>query len=267
MLKVKNLSLHIGSKLILNDIRFEATPGTLTAIIGPNGAGKTSLLKQISRPQNNLNSKIFWKDKPLTQYSMEHLSKERAVFSQRTDLEAGFDVQEVVMMGRYPYFKYQPGPDDYAAVGKALQQSEMNRLSSRKFYTLSGGEQQRVHFARVLAQLDNDIDNKLLILDEPLNNLDIRHQYQLMEMTRAFALSGNTVLMVLHDIQMALQFADQILLLKAGRQIAHGSVSQVLDESLLSSVYDMDVRIIADNGSNIPLIRFESLNYVHKLQI
>jgi iron complex transport system ATP-binding protein len=267
MLKVKNLSYKIGSKNILNKISFDASPGTLTAIIGPNGAGKSTLLKQISNQQINSDTQVLWKEKPLREYKSECIARERAVFSQKTDLDAGFDVQEVVMMGRYPYFKYQPSSEDYCAIEKALVQCEMKSFSARPFSGLSGGEQQRVHFARVLAQLDNEIDNKLLILDEPLNNLDVRHQFQLMDLTRNFAKAGNTVLMVLHDIQMALRFADQVLILKAGEQIAFGPVSQILDENLLASVYEMDVRIMPDQEGRFPIIQFESFIHEHKLQL
>lgn len=267
MLKVKNLSYTIGSKSILKNINFQTAPGTLTAIIGPNGAGKSSLLKQIFKQQNNSQAQVIWKEKALKDYKPECIARERAVFSQKTDLDAGFDVLEVVMMGRYPYFKYQPSSEDYCAIEKALLQSEMKSFSGRQFSGLSGGEQQRVHFARVMAQLDNDINNKLLILDEPLNNLDVRHQFQLMNLTHNFAKAGNTVLMVLHDIQMALRFADQVLILKAGEQIAFGPVSQILDEILLSSVYEMDVRIVPDQEGRFPIIQFESFIHEHKFQL
>ena len=220
MLKVKNLSYKIGSKNILRNISFEAPKGTLTAIIGPNGAGKSSLSKQISSQQINSAAQVLWKEKSLKEYKPECLAGERAVFSQRTDLDAGFDVQEVVMMGRYPYFKYQPSPDDYASVAKALQQCDMKNFSGRQFCGLSGGEQQRVDIARALLT-----SPKLILADEPTGNLDPETSDEIMNLLIQIARDyGTSVIMATHDYMVIRKFSARMVRTEGGKVIDNATI-------------------------------------------
>ncbi|MEX2437894.1 MAG: heme ABC transporter ATP-binding protein [Candidatus Babeliales bacterium] len=235
----------IANKQILTAINGRLKKNTFTAILGANGAGKSTLVKLISKELNAHSGEIKWRGAPLEKYKAADLARERAVLTQKSSMNYDFPVQEVVMMGRYPHFKNHPQKGDYTAVEESLQAVQMLEFKTRNFLSLSGGEQQRVHLARVLAQLwdENKIaySEKLLLLDEPLNNLDIKHQHEILQLSRDFAHRENVVLAVLHDVNLAAMYADEIILLKNGKIFAHGTPAEVLGEEQLSICYDMPV--------------------------
>lgn len=260
MLQVQNIQFKVGNIHLLKDISFEVTEGEFVAILGPNGAGKSTLLKQVAGQTQIQSGHIFWKGQPLNDICKKVLSKQRAVLTQQTQVAFDFSVESVTMMGRYPHFENIPSEKDHQAVHHCLKSTEMNSYCERSILSLSGGEQQRTHIARVWAQLysekQNSLDPKILLLDEPLNNLDIRHQHNILQESAKYAKKGNIVLAVLHDINLAAMYASKILLLKKGQILALGTPEEVLQEDLLSECYDFPARVTMHPFHHSPQVHF-----------
>lgn len=258
MLNVYQLSYQIGKVSILRFVDFRVEPGNLVAIIGANGAGKSTLMRLISRELTPKQGYVSWKGIPLNKYTVESLAKERAVLMQEASLTYNFPVKEVILMGRYPYFNYRPSKDDWDKVAVNMRMMGISHLGDRSYRSLSGGEKQRVQFTRVLTQLSDEKTPYLLLLDEPLNNLDIRYQHSCLMTAKAFAERGNVVLIIIHDINIAAQYADQMLLLKAGTQIAYGKPSEVMTTERISDCYDIPANIGTHPVVGSPVVYFNT---------
>ncbi len=254
MLSVHNISFSHQGRRLLQEISFEVNRGELTVVLGSNGAGKSTLLKCISREWNPQQGQIVWNQKPLASWTGAALAKERAVLTQNFQISLPFSVEQIVMMGRYPHFKSSPSPLDNHTVLQSLRYTGIEHLKGRNYLTLSGGEQQRVQLARILAQLwDGDNSNKLMLLDEPVSALDIQYQHGVMQLVKKLALRGFTIVAVLHDLNLALQYADKILMLKQGKQIAYGDL-QVLNGENIREVYEVDAELIQHPESKRKLV-------------
>lgn len=218
MLTTKNLSVGIANKVILENISEAFEAGKISLIIGPNGAGKSTFIKAICG-QLKLNQKGTV-DYDTEVLSISELAKVRAVLSQNSKLNFPLTVRDIVMMGRYPHFNNYPSEKDKRACNEAIQFFELENFVDRNYLTLSGGEMQRVHFARVLAQIWFSEENKTryLILDEPLTFLDVHFQYSFMYKMQELAKENNIVIIgVLHDLNLTAKFADKIMLLSHGK--------------------------------------------------
>jgi iron complex transport system ATP-binding protein len=249
MLIADKISYSIKKTEILSDVSLEVQPGEILAIIGPNGAGKSTLLRILSGELKRYSGSILFNDKVLSSFKPVELAIRRAVLSQSISLSLPFTVLEVVMMGRYPYFKNLPSSFDEAIVEKCLWQTGIHHLSTRNYLTLSGGEKQRTHLARVLAQLQGELENgkgKILFLDEPVNGLDLKYQQQVMKISREWKGEKNVIVAVLHDLNLAAQYADRILLLHEGKKEIIDVPSKVLTKENIKKVYDVDVRILEE---------------------
>ena len=254
MLRIDNISLMRNQRLLLQNISFEAKVGELVVILGSNGAGKSSLLKCISREWQPQQGIVSWNNKPLTQWGEKELARQRAVLTQHYQISLPFSSEEIVMMGRYPYFKNSPAEIDRHTVMQCLRYTGIEHLQKRNYLTLSGGEQQRVQIARILAQLwDGDSGQKLMLLDEPVSALDIQYQHSVMQLAKKLSLRGYTVVAVLHDLNLALQYADKVLMMKKGRQVAFGDM-RVLNEHNIREVYEVDTEIIQHPDSKRRLV-------------
>lgn len=260
MLEIRNISYRIGKKDILSEISFSAMPGTFTGILGPNGAGKSTLLKLVAGEFTLQNGNILLKQRSLSDFSIRELSLQRAVMTQSIHMSSHFKVHEVVMMGRYPHFNSVPHQKDILAARKSLAMVDLADMEHRLYVSLSGGEQQRVQFARVLAQMtsENASGPKMLLLDEPLNNLDVKHQHLLMETARQFAQAGNIVIAVLHDINLAAYYTDELVLLSKGKKIAMGKPADVITSEILESCYQFPVTIGRHPFHGSPVVYFGS---------
>jgi len=259
MLSVKDISFSVGDRALLSGLNFEATPGEFIAILGPNGAGKSTLMKLIGGQLEAAAGEISWRDQDVRKGCQKTLARQRAVLTQHTQVAFDFSVESIVLMGRYPHFRNAPGRQDEIAVCQALSDTDMTSYSERNIQTLSGGEQQRTHISRVLAQLfeeEQQNDAKLLLLDEPLNNLDIRHQHNILQYSAGYSQKGNVVLAVLHDINMAAMYAHKVLLMKQGRLLAFGTPHEVLTDQLLTTCYDFPARVTRNPFHNIPQVHF-----------
>lgn len=253
MLQANHLSYRIGTRLLVNDVSFTIRAGELLAIVGPNGAGKSTLLKLCARELNPASGTIDRLGTSLRTYTNSQLARFRGMLHQQNPMTFPFRVGELVLMGRYPHCGAHPTAADQAIAGAALDIVGMRAFSDRIVSTLSGGEQQRVQLARVLAQVW-DVPNGLLLLDEPTTGLDLLHQHQLLDVARQMARRGYAVVAVLHDLNMAAQYADQLLMLKGGRREAYGPPRAVLTEALIERVFGLPVQLLDNPCHQCPLI-------------
>jgi iron complex transport system ATP-binding protein len=259
MLVADNIRFDIKEKTILAPLSLTAKPGQLLGVLGPNGAGKSTLVKLLSGENRISAGRIWWQGKALDTYRGPELARERAVLTQHIQMSYNFPVEAVVMMGRYPHFRYHPEKDDRAAAQAAMRHTGIAHLAQRYYLTLSGGERQRVQMARVLAQVWPEAHRqqpKLLLLDEPLNNLDIRYQHEVMEIVKEFMQHGHVAIAVLHDLNLASMYADQLLLLHEGYKMGAGAPEEVLEASLLEQCYEFPVSVQSHPFRSCPYVFF-----------
>lgn len=256
MLQAENISFAHRTCQILKNIDLSIRSGELLVIIGPNGAGKSTLLNILANELISDTSRIVFKKKDLSSWKPRILAQHKAKFSQEFNKDIGLTSQEIVLMGRYPYFDATPHAEDWEVVSRVMQITEVYHLRNRLYNALSGGEKQRVHLARVLAQVDNKHKEKLAFFDEPLNNLDIRHQYQVLEALKNFTQQGNSVVIVLHDLNLAAEFADRLLLLKEGQIKAIGNPEEIFKKEIISGAYNFPCTICKNPVNDCPMIIF-----------
>lgn len=256
MIVAHKISYAQKNIVILHNIDLDITHGELVVIIGPNGAGKSTLLSMLANEMNDNEEPIFFKQKTFDQWDAHQLPLHKAKFSQQYNHDIPLTVEEVVLMGRYPYFDSVPSKEDTTAVEKAMVETDVIPFAKRNYNTLSGGEKQRVHLARVLSQLDNEVAQKLLFLDEPLNNLDVLHQHTVMQSIRTFVQKGNTAVVVLHDLNLAAQFATHIIMMKKGKVFCQGKPNEVFTGESISQVYNFPCTICTNPINQHPLILF-----------
>ena len=258
MLTASNISFRVGNKTLISDISASFPAGGLHLLVGPNGAGKSTLVKVLARLLRPQTGKIEYEGVDVSHASEAELAKRRAVLSQAIEIAFPLTVREVVMMGRYPHFSGRPGPTDERIVDEVMQHFDVTEFSDRYYQTLSGGERQRVNFARVLAQLWRDgaaASCRYLFLDEPLTFLDIRHQIDFMKRIRSFTAGGEVVTVgVVHDLNLAARFADQILVLNGGRIVASGTPAAVLTTERIEQVFGVAPTMVQTNDSGLHLI-------------
>ncbi len=256
MLKADKISYAHRKFSILQDIDVSVNHGELLVIVGPNGAGKSTLLSLLANEIGKNDNSILFKRKSFEEWEEKELPHHKAKFSQSNSQDIPLSVKDVVMMGRYPYFHATPHKQDNDAVTKAMQETDVEALATRDYNSLSGGEKQRVHLARVLTQLDNEVANKLVFLDEPLNNLDVLHQHRILHTIKNFTGRGNTAIMVLHDLNLAAQFADTVMLLKKGKIVSHDIPDKVFTREIISGVYNFPCTVCPNPVNKNPLIIF-----------
>lgn len=253
MIEVKEVSYQIGKKELLKQLSLKANSGELLAVLGANGAGKSTLLKLLCRELIPTRGDILLKGQNLQSFKLSDLAKQRAVLSQQNTISVSFMVKELVMMGRYPHFEQQPSVKDVEIVNAVMEETGISHLSYRDYNTLSGGEQQRVQLSRVLAQI-YDCPDACLFLDEPTNGLDLLYQQQMMVLARKLADKGYCVICILHDINFAARFADQILMLKNGQKVAMGTPLEVINCDNIHETFSINVKLIACEGYSCPLV-------------
>ncbi|MCU7616002.1 heme ABC transporter ATP-binding protein [Chryseobacterium sp. PBS4-4] len=255
MIKAQQINYRHKEFFILNEVDVTLGFGEFLAIVGPNGAGKSSLLSILAN-EVKTRQQILFKDKNISDWKMTEISKHKAKFSQHNSNDIPLEVKDIVMMGRYPYFDAQPKAEDLQATNEMMFETDVYHLKDREYNTLSGGEKQRVHLSRVLAQLQNEITQKLLFLDEPLNNLDVKHQYKALEIIKNFTKKENSAVVVLHDLNLAAQYADKILLMKSGKVAAYGTPQEVFTAENISEAYNFPCTICDHPITNNPMIIF-----------
>ena len=244
MLNVNVQQIRRGGRSLLQDIELQFAASGFSVILGPNGAGKSTLLKLIAGQDKIEQGGIRLDGTDIHAIDLSERACRLAMLTQEHPLNFPFSVLDVVRMGCYPL-----GLSDEASVHKAqtlLKRMELDGLASRNYLTLSGGEKQRVQMARVLAQLGDE--SQLLLLDEPLTGMDLRHQHLTLDYLRQLAQTGLRVIAVLHDPLLAAQYADHLILLKQGRLKAEGDLTTVWNDATLSDLYDLPLRVSLDDG-------------------
>jgi len=253
MLIVESLDYNIQKRPLLKGLTFSARKGELLAIVGANGAGKSTLLDLLSGEKKPSSGKISLNGKDLGAYGPEELALKRATLSQHNVVNMAFTVEEIVMMGRYPHFKGSPKEKDRVVVQEVMEVTGITAMAERSVLHLSGGEQQRVQLARILAQLW-DQKGGFLLLDEPIASLDMMYQQQTLAIAKAIARQGFIVVAVLHELNLAAQYADRILMMKNGRRWKDGTPAEVFNALDIYSVFGVEAEIIMNPKTLVPYI-------------
>ncbi|RNC83844.1 MAG: heme ABC transporter ATP-binding protein [Balneola sp.] len=246
-----------GKKKLVEEFSVKIQPGVLTAVIGKNGAGKSTSLKAITGDIAHQSGTIYLEETPIQKVPIQELARKRAVVHQKSSLQFSFSVQDVVGLGRSPYGGTFLSGKDFEIVEECLQKVDATHLMERTYTTLSGGEQQRVQFARSLAQIWDAIESNspsYLLLDEPLASLDVAHQHEMMHVLKQLCASNVGVFIIIHDLNLAAQYSDYIIILKDGKTVAEGTAKEVFNEEIIGSAFDFPVSIIPHPKIDCPLI-------------
>ena len=238
IIEVKNLSYVIGEKKILDDVSVGFAAGKITAIIGANGSGKSTLMSFLSKTRRSKNSVCF-KGRDVDKISAESYALQVSVLPQQQKMVADFRVEDVVVMGRFPYKKKfrDYTVEDRRIARKAMESVGIIDMAGRKLSQMSGGEIQRVLIAKALAQ-----EPELILMDEPTNHLDVKYKIALMQTLQAY---GKTVIIVLHDLSLAIQYCDNVVVMAAGRVLTHGAAKEIMQPELLEKIF------------GVPFVKFE----------
>lgn len=263
MFEASDISLNFGKKQILDNVSVSFEPGKISTILGPNGAGKSTLLKIMSGAIAASSGEVFFNGRNANEYTSRDLARMRAFLAQESSLQFDFSVEEVVILGRIPHLSGWETEQDWAICDWALNEVEMTEFRERKFATLSGGEKQRIHLARVLAQLEGNTDMDVprwLLLDEPTSALDLKHQHSVLAMVRKLAENyGYGICVVLHDLNLAMRYTDYAVLMHRGKVFCAGETRQTLSEENISTVYGVNAIIHCARGNSCPFIQTESI--------
>ncbi|RJX70003.1 heme ABC transporter ATP-binding protein [Vibrio sinensis] len=248
---IQNLSVTLSGRNILDDISLSLNRGEFTALLGPNGTGKSTLLKALTGEIGAHGQfTLFGKERDV--WSSEHLAHHFGVLPQSSSLSFNFTAREVVALGGLGLS--MPGETLNAVIDSNMAQTDVMHLAQRAYPTLSGGEKQRIHLARVLTQLEQSGGNKVILLDEPTSALDIQHQHSTLALARELAHQGATVVAVLHDLNLAAHYADRIVILNNGKIAIDAPPENALRAEVIEQVYQHKVTIISHPTQGHPVI-------------
>ena len=246
-MQLKNVGKSFGNQAILEDIQLNISPSKFTAFIGPNGAGKSTLLSIMSRLLKKDQGFLSIKGKEIEAWNSKELAKELTILKQKINYQSKLTVEELVSFGRFPYSQDRLTKEDFKKVEQALEYLDIADLRERFIDTLSGGQLQRVFIAMVLAQ-----DTDFILLDEPLNNLDIKQSISMMKILRSLVDDlGKTIIIVIHDINIASQYVDEIVAFKDGKVFYQGTTNHVMRKEILDPLYEMDITLSEINGKKV----------------
>ncbi|ASK61813.1 iron ABC transporter ATP-binding protein [Virgibacillus phasianinus] len=247
MVDIKGLFKKYNDKSVVDDVSLTIEKGTITSFIGPNGAGKSTLISMISRLITKDAGHITIDGEDITKSKNNDLAKKISILKQSNSINLRLTIRELVSFGRFPYSQGKLTKEDWSKVDEAIEYMELEEIQDKFIDELSGGQRQRAHIAMVIAQ-----DTEYVLLDEPLNNLDMRHSVQIMKTLRRLVNElGKTILIVIHDINFASCYSDQIVALKDGKIVKQGPTCDVIDECVLRDIYDMDMNIKNINDNRI----------------
>jgi iron complex transport system ATP-binding protein len=247
MVDVREVSKRYGNKNVVNNVSLQINKGKITSFIGPNGAGKSTLLSMVSRLISKDAGEIYIEGKEISQCKSNDLAKQISILKQSNHINLRLTVKELVSFGRFPYSQGRLTREDKKFINEAIDYMELGEIQDKFIDQLSGGQKQRAYIAMVIAQ-----DTEYILLDEPLNNLDMKHSVQIMKVLRRLVDElGKTVVIVLHDINFASCYSDYIVALKNGEVVRDGPAREIITQPVLKEVYDMDIAIQDINEDRI----------------
>ncbi|KRG12351.1 ABC transporter ATP-binding protein [Lederbergia galactosidilytica] len=247
MIQVLNLTKMYGKKRVVEDVTVDIQPGQITSFIGPNGAGKSTLLSMVSRLLDADTGEVLVDKNNVKGMKSGEFSKKVSILKQSNYMNVRLTVRELVSFGRFPYSKGRLNDIDQKKIDEAIDYMVLRDIEDQYLDELSGGQRQRAFIAMVIAQ-----DTDYILLDEPLNNLDMKHSVQIMKILRRLVDDlGKTVVIVLHDINFASVYSDRIVALKNGRVVKDGPTHEIIQSESLKEIYDMDIPIQQLNNCRI----------------
>jgi iron complex transport system ATP-binding protein len=241
MIEIKNLTVQYGQKVAVNNVTLQIKKGYFTTIIGPNGCGKSTLIKAVAGLFKESHGNILIANKPRTAYERKEFSRTASFLMQFSEAPTGMSVYDFVSFGRIPYLKMfqSMSREDHRYVEWAMKKTSVYEFKDMLVSQLSGGERQRVFLALALAQ-----KTEILILDEPTNHLDLKYQYELLSLIQTLKREENlTIVCVLHDVNQAIRYSDEIFVMKNGKVVVHGVPEQCITKEIMHEVYDVNCTI------------------------
>lgn len=239
MISVRELTKFYGKKAVVENVSVDIHRGKITSFIGPNGAGKSTLLSMVSRLLDADTGEVLVDKSDVKKMKSNEFSKRVSILKQSNFMNVRLTIRELVSFGRYPYSKGRLTDEDIRIVDQSLDYMELGDMQHRYLDELSGGQRQRAFISMVIAQ-----DTDYILLDEPLNNLDMKHSVQIMKILRRLVDElGKTVVIVLHDINFASVYSDRIVALKDGKVVKDGPTNDIITSDSLKEIYDMDIPI------------------------
>ncbi|NJP40919.1 ATP-binding cassette domain-containing protein [Oscillospiraceae bacterium HV4-5-C5C] len=247
MIQTKSLYKHYGQTAVVNDVSLQLPTGRLIAFIGSNGAGKSTLISLISRTLAKDEGQIMIDQQELEQWKSQKLATRLSILKQQNALSLRLTVRELTGFGRYPYSRGRLTPQDEVKIDQALAYLNLEALQDRYLDELSGGQRQMAYIAMLLAQ-----DTDYVFLDEPLNNLDMKHSVQIMQVLRRMVSDlRKTVMVVIHDINFVSAYSDYMIALKDGQVVCQGETAEVITPRRLKAIFDLDIEVHEINGHPI----------------
>lgn len=247
MIEIKNVSHKIGEQQILNNVSLNIPQNGITALIGANGAGKSTLMSFMARLQPLVSGSIAYNGRDLATTPTADVAKILAILTQENSIHSRISVRDLLLFGRYPYHQGRPTDEDKAIVEQAIVQFQLEPLAQRYLTELSGGQRQRALIAMVFCQ-----STEYVLLDEPLNNLDMYYAKNLMQLLRELTHEHNrTTVVVLHDINMAAAYADYVIAMQKGEVKFSGSPEEVFTVGNIKELFDMDVEVLDHKGKKL----------------
>ncbi|QPC80616.1 ABC transporter ATP-binding protein [Phototrophicus methaneseepsis] len=249
MIEVKGVTKAYDKAIVVNNVTLEIPAGGITSIIGPNGAGKSTLLSMISRLLPMDAGQVLIDGLDVVSTPSDALARRLSILRQDNHLGSRLTVRDLVTFGRYPYSKGRPTTDDLKHVQKALNYLQLENMADRFLDELSGGQRQRAFVAMVLCQ-----DTDYILLDEPLNNLDMKHAVGIMQLLHHTASEfGKTIILVLHDINFASCYSDHIIAMKQAKVAYQGAPKDIIRSDVLHDIYDIQIHVETINGQRIAI--------------
>ncbi|MGB6778898.1 MAG: ABC transporter ATP-binding protein [Planococcus citreus] len=247
MIQVRELTKLYGKKQVVENVSIDIRRGQITSFIGPNGAGKSTLLSMVSRLLDADTGEVLIDKTNTKQMKSNEFSKRVSILKQSNFMNVRLTIRELVSFGRFPYSRGRLNAEDEQMVDQAIEYMDLGDMEDSYLDELSGGQRQRAFIAMVIAQ-----DTDYVLLDEPLNNLDMKHSVQIMKILRRLVDElGKTVIIVLHDINFASVYSDRIVALKNGRVVKDGPTEEIIQSDALKEIYDMDIPIQQMNNCRI----------------
>lgn len=238
-IEIRNITKSYGSKKVVDNVSVTIPTGKITSFIGPNGAGKSTVLSIMSRLLNADSGEIYLNGELLNRKKSSDIAKQLAILKQTNNINLRLTIEDLVAFGRFPYGKGNLTQTDRTFIDNAIAYMNLDDIRHQYIDNLSGGQRQRAYIAMTLAQ-----DTDYILLDEPLNNLDMKHSVQIMQVLRKLATELNkTVVIVIHDINFASCYSDYIVAMKNGKLVHQGEINHIMQSTILQDIYDMTIPI------------------------